>query len=89
MGGNCVLADTGNGWEEYMIKTVGGARLERIRYIQAMLGELRIMAEAERCDMLTYMIEMSYIECSDIVRGQRPAKVMPSKGSAEQRNAVA
>ena len=50
-------------------------RLDRIRYIQAMLGELRIMAEAERCDLLTYMIEMAYIESSDIVRGQRPLRV--------------
>lgn len=55
------------------------ARLERIRYIQAMLGEMRTMAEAERCDMLTYMIEMAYIEASDIVRGQRPSRVMPEK----------
>lgn len=44
-----------------------------------MLGEMRTMAEAERCDMLTYMIEMAYIEASDIVRGQRPSRVMPEK----------
>ena len=54
-------------------------RLDRIRYIQAMLGELRTMAEAERCDLLTYMIEMAYIEASDIVRGQRPLRVNESK----------
>lgn len=50
-------------------------QLDRIRYIQAMLGELRTMAEAERCDLLTYMIEMAYIESSDIVRGQRPLRI--------------
>ena len=61
-----------------MIENISDGRMELIRYIQAMLGELRIMAEAERCDMLTYMIEMSYIECSDIVRGQRPAQIRPS-----------
>lgn len=60
------------------------AKLERIRYIQAMLGELRTMAESERCDMLTYMIEMAYIEASDIMRGQRPLRV-----SSEERKAVA
>lgn len=60
------------------------AKLERIRYIQAMLGELRTMAESERCDMLTYMIEMAYIEASDIMRGQRPLRV-----SSEEREAVA
>lgn len=67
-----------------MHPSLGNARLERIRYIQSMLGEMRIMAEAERCDMLTYMIEMAYIEASDIVRGQRPSRIQ-----TEQRNAVA
>ena len=54
-------------------------RLDRVRYIQAMLGELRTMAEAERCDLLTYMIEMAYIESSDSVRGQRPLRVQERK----------
>lgn len=53
-------------------------RLEQLQYIQAMLGELRRLAAAERCDMLTYMIEMAYVECSDIVSGRRPPKVLPS-----------
>ena len=39
-----------------------------------MLGELRIMAEAERCDLLTYMLEMAYIEASDILQGNRPLR---------------
>ncbi|WP_306117912.1 MULTISPECIES: hypothetical protein [unclassified Roseitalea] len=55
------------------------SRLDRIRYIQALLGELRTMAEAERCDLLTFMIEMAYIEASDIVRGQRPLRVADNK----------
>jgi hypothetical protein len=33
------------------------------------------MAEAERCDMLAYLIEMAYVEVSDIIRGERPARV--------------
>jgi len=49
-----------------------------------MLGELRNMAEAERSDLLTYMIEMAYIEASDIVRGERPLRV-----SEQQRNSIA
>ena len=53
-------------------------KLEKFQYIQVMLGELRIMAAAERCDMLTYMIEMAYLECSDIVGGRRPPKILPS-----------
>lgn len=50
------------------------ARNDRLRYIQAMLGELRTMAEMERADVLTYLIEMAYVEASDIVRGQRPLR---------------
>lgn len=50
-------------------------RTDTLEYVQQMLGELRAMAEAERCDMLAYLIEMAYIEASDIIRGQRPSRV--------------
>ena len=53
-------------------------RLDKLQYIQVMLGELRKMAATERCDMLTYMVEMAYLECSDIVSGRRPPKILPS-----------
>lgn len=33
------------------------------------------MAEAERYDMLAYLIEMAYIEAGDIIRGERPMRV--------------
>ena len=54
-------------------------RTESLQFIQSMLGQLRQMAEAERCDMLSYLIEMSYVECSDIVRGDRPLRVHEQK----------
>ncbi len=50
-------------------------RTDTLDYLQSMLGQLRNMAEAERCDMLTYLIEMAYMEVSDIIRGERPARV--------------
>jgi hypothetical protein len=52
--------------------------------MQSMLGQLRTMAEAERCDMLAYLIEMAYVEASDIIRGERPARVQQDgrKGAA-------
>ena len=50
-------------------------RTETLDYMQSMLGELRTMAEAEHCDMLAYLIEMAYVEASDIIRGDRPASV--------------
>lgn len=57
---------------------------ETTRYIQAMLGELRQISEAEKHDMLTYMIEMAYIECSDIVSGRRPANIATSDKALNQ-----
>lgn len=50
-------------------------RTDSLDYMQAMLGQLRTMAEAERCDMLAYLIEMAYVEASDIVRGERPSRL--------------
>lgn len=53
-------------------------RLEQLQYIQVMLEELRKLAAAEQCDMLTYMIEMAYLECGDIVGGRRTPQILPS-----------
>jgi hypothetical protein len=62
----------------------GTKSAETIDYIQSMLGQLRSMAEDERCDMLAYLIEMAYVEASDIGRGSRPSGVAEQKrnGSA-------
>ncbi|MBX3577888.1 MAG: hypothetical protein KF723_11810 [Rhizobiaceae bacterium] len=54
-------------------------RTDTLDYMQSMLGQLRTMAEAERCDMLAYLIEMSYVEVSDIIRGERPLRVGTQK----------
>lgn len=50
-------------------------RTETLDYIQAMLAQLRTMADAERCEMLVYLIEMAYVEIGDIVRGDRPLRI--------------
>lgn len=50
-------------------------RSDTLDYVQTMLGQMRLMAQAERCDMLGYLIEMAYIECSDIIRGKRPRRL--------------
>jgi hypothetical protein len=52
-------------------------RTETLDYMQSMLGQMRTMAEAERCDMLSYLIEMACVEVSDIIRGERPVRVHP------------
>ena len=54
-------------------------RAETLDYIQSMLGQLRGMAEAERCDMLAYLIEMAYLEASDILRGEKPSRLAEQK----------
>jgi hypothetical protein len=62
-----------------MRQTYTRRRTETLDYLQSMLGQLRTMAEAERCDMLTYLIEMAYVEASDIISGERPARVQQDR----------
>lgn len=57
-------------------------RTDTLDYLQSMLGQMRTMAEAERCDMLAYLIEMAYVEVSDIIRGERPLRVMDQRDGA-------
>ena len=45
--------------------------LERLIYIRAMLNELRKMASDEHAHMLTYLIEMAYIEASDAMEEKK------------------
>lgn len=53
----------------------GRRRTDTLDYMQSMLGELRTMAQAERYDMLAYLIEMAYLETGDIIRGDRPHRI--------------
>ena len=62
----------------------GRKRTDTLDYIQSMLGQLRNMAEAERCDMLAYLIEMAYLEASDLLNGERR-----SRGAEQKRNSSA
>ena len=50
-------------------------RTDTLDYLQSMLRELREIAEAEWHDMLVYLLEMAYVEASDIIRGDRPARL--------------
>ena len=49
-------------------------RAETLDYIQSMLGQLRTMADAERCGLLAYLIEMAYVEAGDVALGELPSK---------------
>ncbi|MFP1631370.1 hypothetical protein ACLB6G_06495 [Zhengella sp. ZM62] len=59
-------------------------RTDRLDFIQSMLGQLHMMAQAERCDVLAYFIEMAYVECSDIIRGQRPGRLDQETGKGRK-----
>jgi hypothetical protein len=57
-------------------------RVETLDYAQSMLAQLRTMAKNEGCDMLAYLIEMAYVEASDILRAERPSQVSEQKRHA-------
>lgn len=40
---------------------------DRLEYVSAMLAELRQMAGGEECGMLSYLLEMAYIEARDVM----------------------
>lgn len=43
---------------------------ETLEYIRSMLRELRSLARGERAEMLSYLIEMAYVEVSDLLRDE-------------------
>lgn len=46
---------------------------EVIEYLGSMIGQLAIMAKAERAQYLGYLLDMAYTEAWDILRGDRLA----------------
>ncbi len=47
-------------------KQASGSTTENIRYVRELLVDLRTVAEAEGYDMLCYLLEMAYLEASEI-----------------------
>lgn len=45
---------------------------EKFDYIKAVLIEVRAIAQKQRADLLTYIIEMAVQETDDIITGRRP-----------------
>jgi hypothetical protein len=52
-----------------------GKAAETLDYLQSMLAELRGLAEAERLDLLAYLIDMAHGEAVEMARGQRPLRI--------------
>nr|WP_254691045.1 hypothetical protein [Shinella daejeonensis] len=61
---------------------------ENIAYVRQMLGELRKICQNEGADMLSYLIEMAYLEAGEIQAGIKPLSVRregnPSAGMPVQ-----
>lgn len=43
-------------------------RKEKLRYIQSMIREVRDLSATEKCSLVTYFLELAYIEISDQIR---------------------
>ena len=43
-------------------------RKDKLRYIQSMIREVRDLSAPERCSLVTYFLELAYIEVSDEIR---------------------
>jgi hypothetical protein len=59
------------------------SRADTIEYIQSMLAQLRSMAQAEKFDMLAYLIEMAYLEAGEALRGE-----LRTGSAGQKRNAA-
>ena len=49
------------------------SRADTLDYIHSMLGQLKMMAETESCDMLAYLLDMARIEAGDVMHAERNA----------------
>jgi|SoiMethySBSTD1v2_1073268.scaffolds.fasta_scaffold6903870_1 hypothetical protein len=49
-------------------------------YLRQMLLELRDLAEIRRYAMLAYLIEMAFIEASEMLGGRRPLRIDDDQG---------
>lgn len=53
---------------------------ETLEFVQQMLRELRDMTLAEKEAMTAYLIEMAYVEISDVIRHKHTVKNAPGAG---------
>jgi hypothetical protein len=68
---------------------LGSRPEDTLEFIHSMLGQLRVMAKAERFDTIAHFIEMAYIQVGDTRRGEEPARWDDLPRGFEQRNNVA
>ncbi|MET3583509.1 hypothetical protein ABID19_006574 [Mesorhizobium robiniae] len=49
-------------------------KLENLQFVQAMLREIRQIVQADGESLLTYLLDMSYLEASDRIRATWASK---------------
>jgi len=54
------------------------SRIEQLEYARDMIRELRDMMAAERFEMLTFQLEMAYLEASDRLRELHAGPMPPT-----------
>jgi hypothetical protein len=57
-----------------MSQKTADRRAATLEYIHTMLGQLRNMAETEKCDLLAYLVELARVEAGEAMRRERSAK---------------
>ena len=57
-------------------------RVDDLRYMQEMLRELAENAKANRDNLLGYLIEMAYVEASDLIRKRHQEQVAQTRDKA-------
>lgn len=62
-----------------MRQQIAGRRVDTLDYVHSMLAQLRTMAEGEKCQMLAYLIEMAYLEATEVMRVTRPSRIHEEK----------
>jgi hypothetical protein len=41
---------------------------QKLEYMRSIIREVRDISGSERCDMVTYFLELAYLEVSDLIR---------------------
>lgn len=63
-----------------------GGDTETLEYLQSMLAEMRKIADGEKMEFLKHLLDMAYVEASDLARGVRSINSqelsIPSRRSA-------
>jgi hypothetical protein len=70
------------------LPTASSSSVEReamLDYVHSMLGQLRGMAEAEKLDMLAYLIDMARVEVGEVLRSQLQSRTPRSRRGGLQR----